>query len=112
MAYIKLLPSLRVYLQQLDGQAELLQLRGEVVHPHQLVPLLLETDGGAADLSDTSVHLFVSVEGEFWVEEILDDLINMVVLALSPIQLLSDAKLLGLEGDVDALPFLFESLGR
>ena len=54
----------------------------------------------------------MSVEGEFWEEEILDDLINMVVLALSPIKLLSDPKLLGLEGDVDALLFLLESLGR
>ena len=53
MTDIELLASLLVYFEQLNGQAELLQLRGEVVHPNKLIPLLLDLDGGAANLLDT-----------------------------------------------------------
>ena len=101
-----------MYLQQLNGQTQLLQLRGEVVHPDKFVPLLLDTDRRTAYLLDTLIYFLVSVEGQLRVEEILNDLINMVVLALSPIKLLSDAKFLGLERYVYALLLLFESFGR
>ena len=52
------------------------------------------------------------VQGQLWVEEVLDYLINVVISALPTIKFLSNAQFFCLKRDVDVLLFLFESLTR
>ena len=89
----------------------MLHFWGEGVHFNQFLPLFLDADRVAANLFHTLIYLLLIAEADLGVEEILDNLVNVMVLAFFLVELFSNVQSFGFQGCIGLFVGLFEFFG-